>query len=131
MTFAYGNNPYKHIWTNAGGSAGQGTDSRFCPCRKRSPYMNSIIPFVGRDYYCESGGSIDYGFVLYPNDLLWDGQDCPGDEASCCTSPKMPWFIKTLNEIVSDYIELIMCGYNYHQIQFNGTPLDLVELYIK
>ena len=62
---------------------------------------------------------------------LWDGQDCPGREATCCTSPKMAWFIKTLNETVNDDIELIACGYDQGFIYFGGTPFDLVELYIK
>ena len=43
----------------------------------------------------------------------------------------MPWFVKTLNETVNDDIELSTCGDNDRQISFYGTPLDLVELYIK
>ena len=91
--------------------------------------MNYI--FVGNDYYCESG-SYDYDdWVLFPNDPLWDGQDCPGRKATCCISPKMPWFVKTLNETVAYDIELSTCGYNDRQIFMQGTPLDLVECYIK
>ena len=131
VTFAYSNNPRKHIWTYAGGGYEQGTNFLRCPCNNGSQYMNVTIPFVGNDYYCESGLSINQGSVLYPNDPLWDGQDCPGIEATCCTSPKMPWFVKMLDETVSDDIELITCGYNNGQIQVHGTPLDLVELYIK
>ena len=33
-------------------------------------------------------------FKLYPNDPLWDGQQCNGNEGPCCTNPKMPWFIR-------------------------------------
>ena len=131
VTFTYSNNPRKHIWTYAGGGYEQGTNLLRCPCNNGSEYMNVSIPFVGNDYYCESGLSINQGFVLYPNDPLWDGQDCRGIEATCCISPKMPWFVKTLNETVSDDIELIMCGYNNGQINVHGTLLDLVELYIK
>ena len=131
VTFTYSNNPRKHIWTYAGGGYEQGTNLLRCPCNNGSEYMNVGIPFVGNDYYCKSGLSINQGFVLYPNDPLWDGQECRGIEATCCISPKMPWFVKTLNETVSDDIELIMCGYNNGQINIRGTPLDLVELYIK
>ena len=91
VTFTYGNNSRRHIWTYAAGDYEQGTLSRFCPCNSDSQLVNYTIPFVGNDYYCESGSGATYsGFDLYPNDPLWDGQDCPGCEATCCTSPKMP-----------------------------------------
>ena len=94
--------------------------------------MNYTIPFVGNDYYCESGrDTYSNTSVLYSNDPLWDGQDCPEREATCCTSPKMPRFVKTVNETVSDDIDLSICGGNDRQITVWGTPLDLVELYIK
>ena len=94
--------------------------------------MNYTIPFIGNDYYCESGRDVTENvWDLYSIDPLWNGQGCPGHEATCCTSPKMPWFVKALNEIVNDNIDLITCGINDHQIHFNGTPLNLVELYIK
>ena len=28
--------------------------------------------------------------VLYPNNPLWDGEQCPGQESSCCTNPNTP-----------------------------------------
>ena len=132
ITLTYSNNPCKHIWTYAGGFNEQGTDSNHCPCNNGSQYMNYTIPFVGNDYYCESGrGDGKYGWILYPNDPLWDGKDCPGREATCCTSPKMPWFVKTLNETVNNDIELSTCSFNDRQVIVYGTPIDLVELYIK
>ena len=132
VTLTYSNNPRKHIWTYAGGWHEQGTDTDDCPCNNGSLYMNYTIPFVGNDYYCESGlRLVENQWVLYLNDPLWDGKDCLGREATCCTSPKMPWFIKTLNETVSDDIELSVCGYTYDQNYVHGTSLDLVELYIK
>ena len=131
VTLTYGNNPRKHAWTYAGGYKEQGTNSYRCPCNNGSQYMNYTIPFVGNDYYCESGTSTYTYKKLYSNDPLWDGQDCPGDEATCCTSSKMPWFIKTLNETANDDIELNVCGYDYASSTVGGTPFDLVEFYIK
>ena len=133
VTLTYGNNPRKHTWTYAGGNQEQGTGSNLCPCNNGSQYMNYSIPFVGNDYYCESGtntiGSIN---ELFLNDPLWDGQDCPGREATCCTSTKMPWFMKTLNETTNDDIELNACGSHYDYFTAGGgTPFDLVEFYIK
>ena len=130
VTLTYGDNPRKHIWTYVGGLLEQGTYSNRCPCNNDSQYMNYTIPFVGNDYYCESGTNTYNMFI--PNDPLWDGQDCPGDEATCCTSPKMPWFMKTLNETSNDDIELNVCG--QHQDYYfvgGGTPFDLIEFYIK
>ena len=34
-------------------------------------------------------------------------------KATCCTSLKMPWFVKTFNETVNDNIELNTCGLVY------------------
>ena len=130
VTFTYHSNPRKHIWTYAGGWHEQERYSYGCPCNIGSQYMNYTIPFVGNDYYCESGTNTYSGYELFPNDPLWDGQECPGREATCCTSPKMPWFVKTLNETVNDDIELSICGYS-DDSYIAGTPIDLVELYIK
>ena len=127
VVFTYSSNPRKHIWTYTTGVYEQTTYSESCPCNGRWTYVS----FIGNDYYCESGTSSDNGNVLYSNDPLWDGKDCPGREANCCTSPKLPWFVKTLNEIVSDNIELVACGYNGGPSYIAGAPIDLVELYIK
>ena len=94
--------------------------------------MNYTISFVGNDYYCESGRGVDEsGWILYFNNLLWDGEDCHGYMATCCTSPKKPWFVKALSETVNDDIELSIFDSNNRQIIVWGTTLDLVELYIK
>ena len=127
VTLTYGNNPRKHIWTYAGGTREQGTNYWNCPCNNGSEYTNYVIPFVGNDYYCESARGDQSTPQLFTNDPLWDGQDCHGREATCCTSPKMPWFVKTLHEAVKDDIELNICG----RSSGYGSPIDLVELYIK
>ena len=128
----------KHIWSYANAYTENTNGGAIsCPC---SIGNHSIIPpFVGNDYYCESGAPN----VLYPwdylffNDPLWDGQQCNSYEITCCTTPNMPWFIKTLNETVSDDIQLRVCGQGctnnncYQNFQYYDTPLDLIELYIK
>ena len=52
--------------------------------------------FVGDNYYCESAiplyvsGHIEiWQHILYINDILWDGQQCDGNQGPCCTNPKM------------------------------------------
>ena len=66
---------------------------------------------------------------LYYNDTLWDGQQCEGSEGPCCTNPSMPWFNKSLNETITDDIELRMCG--SEDSSSEDTPLDIVELYVR
>ena len=129
----------KHIWSYVNGWEedyySNGNSDVSCPCSTGNPF-NTTPPFVGNDYYCESGRfdnsyPVDYFFF---NDPLWDGQQCNSDESTCCTTPNMPWFIKTLNETVSNDIQLRVCGYgcaNNSCIYYYDTPLDFIELYIK
>ena len=126
----------KHIWSYVNGYEEHYVhDDLSCPCSIGNSF-NTTPPFVGNDYYCESG-RFDNSYpddYLFFNDPLWDGQQCNSDESTCCTTPNMPWFIKTLNETVSDDIQLRVCGYgcvNNSCSQYFDTPLDLIELYIK
>ena len=133
VTVTYGNKPRKHIWTYACGVAEDLIPNMFsCPCNSNS--IGTYAPsFVGSDYYCESGVPIYRGlpsdFTLYPDDPLWDGQQCNGSEGPCCINPKMPWFLKTLNETTTEDIELRVCGDEYPGDE--DTPLDIIELYVR
>ena len=116
----------KHIWTYAVGySLSQGITS--CPCNTDSAAQ--VPPYVGSDYYCETGnngvGTI-WGFL--PDDPLWDGQQCDGVEAPCCTRPNMPWFTKTLNETTTEDIQLRLC---FDEPPSNEeTLLQLITLFV-
>ena len=115
-----------HIWTYAAGFQENKITSASCPCNTGS--ANQVPPYVGSDYYCESGNNGGCSNVVFP-DVLWDGQQCGGLEAPCCTHPNMPWFIKTLNKNTTDNIELRACTTNNG---CHGTvPLFLIELYIR
>ena len=92
--------PRKHIWTYANGCNLLHSVASFnCPCNNGSGLV--LPPFVGSDYYCETG---DNRYINccnsnnLSNDTLWDGKQFPGEEAPCCSHPSMPWFSKTLNE---------------------------------
>ena len=122
-------NPRRHIWTYTAGSAGSaGTGYASCPCNNGNT-QSVIPPFVGNDYYCESGSWRNCYSTIYNNDVLWDGQQCPGVEATCCNLPNMPWFIKTLNETTTDDIELRACQSN--QGCEGSVPIFLIELYVR
>ena len=106
VSITYGSNPRKHVWTLAVGLVADNAHEHWCPCNTGN--TETIVPsFVSSDYYCESGiTSGNWNSVLSPDDPLWDGQQCGGLEGPCCTNPKMPWFIKTLNETATEDIEL-------------------------
>ena len=130
VSITYGSNPRKHVWTLGAGFHADRTNSYVYSCPCNTGNTKTTVPiFVGNDYYCESGvASGKLSSVLYPNDPLWDGQQCGGLEGPCCTNSKIPWFIKTLNETTNKDIELrIMAdeGTSNERI-----PLDIIELYI-
>ena len=121
-------NPRMHIWTYAAGVVELSPSTYSCPC---TGHGRSPPNFVGSDYYCESG--LDHlaqdPLRFYPNDTLWDGQDCGGDEHTCCDPPNLPWFCKELPEPTTDDLEVRICG---DQVLVDeDTPIDLVQLYIQ
>ena len=126
----------QHIWTFAAGLT-QDTDAILvdflCPCES-SHYNYSLPPFVGDEYFCESGLQTawldgDYYHTLYSNNTLWDGQNCISS-STCCQFNSPPWFTKTLNVSTTDDIELRLC--TVVEPSWSGdVALELVELYVK
>ena len=120
--------PRQHIWTFMGGlREGYITDYE-CPCNNGS--TTSVPSFIGNDYYCESANPLStWPHVFFPDDLLWDGEDCEGLEGPCCTGTCFPWFHKVLNSSTTDDIELRVCG--DQETDNEDTPINLYEIYIK
>ena len=86
----------------------------------------SAPPFVGDNYYCESGyNGTDQPSGLLTNDPLWDGAGCES-EGSCCSTA--PWFTVDLVNPTSDDIEVRICS-NFNNVE--DTPTHLLELYIQ
>ena len=129
VSITYGSAPRKHIWTYVAGPT-EGIESNYleasCPCSSGSSIASP--PFVGSDYYCESGSRyIPDPNQIFINDPLWDGQQCNSNEAACCsTNSTLPWFQKMLNTSVIEDIELRMCLAEFD----TDVPLELIELYI-
>ena len=123
--------PRQHIWTFATGvRENQMTPGTWnCPCDTTG--VVSIPPFVGEDYFCESGyvsGSGIPELTLHSNDILWDGRDCHST-STCCSLHNPPYFTKALNQTITDDLELRLClnrGASYDNI-----AVELVELYVK
>lgn len=106
--------PRSHIWTNI---AGPTEASTYNP-----------PPFVGNNYYCESGNSeagVTLG-VLYNTDPLWDGKQC---EVQCCNEGRSPpWFTVDLQHQTSDDIEVRIC---LNEGSSNEDVLiELLEIYV-
>ena len=122
-------NSRTHIWTFAAGLSetydGSNTD-HFCRCvTEQAPPPPS---FVGNNYFCESGLNTAYTgapFILYPDDPLWDGQNCVSD---CCQFNTPPYFTRTLPAPTSDDIELRICLVNSGSV--SDLPIDQVELHV-
>ena len=120
--------PRQHIWTLAAGHDETGTGSGRCPCNNGS--TASVPSFVGDDYFCESGtlSSPAIPYQLHPDDPLWDGEGCGGNEGPCCNAPGIPWFHKVLNLSTTDDIEVRVCA---DVGTTEDAPVSLYELYIK
>ena len=122
-----GNNTRRHLWTYAAGILENKSVSYNCPCNTGYSFDYYPPSLVGNHYYCESGNNQSYYVEkLYADDFLWVGENCNGLEVPCCTNKKMPWFHSVPT---SDNIELRVCS--DAGLPNEGTPLDIIELYIK
>ena len=120
-----------HIWTFASG-LGETYHGRLANhyCRCVLPSAPAPPAFIGNDYFCESGLNsawVDHReWIFYPDDPLWDGQNCT---SSCCQFNHPPYFTKTLPAPTSDSIELRLCI--RHPAHYEDVPIDQVEIYVK
>ena len=131
VSITYGN-PRKHIWTYAVGLSEDydyKQNNHFnCPCAK---YPGTTPPpYIGNDYYCESGNTGFYDLTsLHTNDPLWDGNKCPS-ENNCCNQPGMPWFFQQLPVKESaPSIEVRIC--NDQGFNDEGVAIEQLQLYIQ
>ena len=118
--------PRQHIWTFAAGlSEDLPTMVGACPCD--ASINITIPPFVGGDYFCESGvNSRLVYYRLYPDDPLWDGQGC-SSSSTCCSFNNPPYFTKQLPSPTSDPIEARLCRWKRR----DDSPVEFMELYVK
>ena len=124
----------QHIWTFAAGlTESEVNDTHFrtskCPCDE-SRNLNLVPGFVGDDYFCESGfhSAWNDNWQLFPNDVLWDGQNCTPD-STCCQLNNPPWFSKNLTSATTDNIELRICTSSAPR--YDDVPIELIELYVQ
>ena len=115
-----------HVYTYAAGVYETNSASS-CPCAGGT----NPSSFVGSDYYCESGnpGPNLISTLMYSSDVLWDRQQCGGDETMCCNPPDLPWFCKMFPNPISEDLEVRICtdqGFNDESM-----AIESFELYIQ
>ena len=107
VSITHGSTPRHHIWTLAAALDEVPDHSKWsCLCtnsKSHVRYTGLIPPFVGTDYYCETGSRVGETNKYYLEDPLWDGQEC-GRFSSCCEGSRKPWFCNELPTYVTDDI---------------------------
>ena len=120
--------PRQHVWTLAigvyerGDLAGAGVPD-VCPCH---PAVDSMAPpFVGNDYFCESGSDdVPADLEHHLDDPLWDGRQCFED--CCIGSP----FVKTLaNGPTTDPLEIRIC--NVADENSGNILVEKIKIYVQ
>lgn len=129
--------PKQHIWTFAAGitEPQYGSGVSTCPCGTSdfaAWQQNNPVPFVGSDYFCESGRNGGWSSIyltrFFPNDPLWDGKSCV-PSSTCCSYNNPPYFVKQLSKPTGDSIEVRLC--NHHPARNSDVPIELLELYVQ
>ena len=117
--------PRQHIWTFAAGvSETYFSNNDACPCDATIDITTP--PFVGGDYFCESGRPSRSVNGFYPDDPLWDGEGCSAS-STCCSFNSPPYFTKQLPSPTTDYIEARLCLLDSGE----DSPIEFIELYVQ
>ena len=74
VSITHGSGPRTHIWSYPAGVTTTRTDRFGCPCNTGSTV--TAPPYIGGNYYCESATTSISSGTFYPDDVLWDGQQC-------------------------------------------------------
>ncbi|XP_064406260.1 uncharacterized protein LOC135351229 [Halichondria panicea] len=131
VSLTHGRSPRQHLWTfvNAADETRTRSSRNACPCTRPGLNYNNVPPFIGQDYFCETGSRQTHSInKFYPDDPVWDGQGCGGN-STCCEFNNPPWFCKQLPQPTTDDIELRLCG--DENTNNEDTPLEIVEIFVQ
>ena len=122
--------PHKHIWTFAAAVHEHNSNLwDVCPCTNtRNTQRVTVPPFVGHDYFCDTGSENHYQHIFYPDDPLWDGEGC-GEYNTCCSWNTPPWFMKQLSSPTTDDIEMRLCSDQDRDDE--DITVETIELYVQ
>ena len=120
--------PRQHIWSFAAGLDEVGSvPQNNCPCTNSGGAVPP--PFVGNDYFCDTGSKQHYQLGhFYNEDPLWDGAGC-GPLNTCCSFNNPPWFHKLLPQPTTDDIEMRVCK-NYQRSD-EDIAIETIELLVQ
>lgn len=131
VSITRGQLPREHIWSLASGYDEKSILNWVCPCANMDVSQlesNRPPPFVGQNYFCESGTERFNGgdVVAYYDDPLWDGQGCSSRlQSTCCEHS--PYFSASLAQASCDDLEVRICC----NAEEEDVLVELVELYVK
>ena len=129
VSLTHGQSPRQHIWTFANALDEVHFQNSVCPCTKTDSTFTGVVPpFIGSDYFCDTGSRYYFANQWYTADPLWDGEGC-GGSSTCCGFNNPPWFCKDLPQSTTDDIELRLCGDG--DISDEDIGLEIVEIYVQ
>ncbi len=121
-----------HIWSFAAASTESASTNPTwqCPCSNINVTNFQTPPYVGNDYFCDSGNNGSDGDIslFFKEDPLWDGEGC-GPTSTCCSLHSPPWFCKALPQPTSDNLEIRLCTvyYSTHEDKI----ISLIDIYVR
>ena len=122
--------PRNHVWTFAAAlhEYNSHRDS-VCPCTNtRNNPPPDVPPFVGQDYFCDTGSENSFQHIIYGDDPLWDGAGC-GQFNTCCSFNSPPWFLKEISPPKNDDIEMRLCADQTRSDE--DITFETLELYVQ
>ena len=132
VSITYSSHPRQHIWTFAAAFDERPSNPRYsCPCVTsipRSRFTGRIPPFIGTDYYCETGSRTAVTDRYYLADPLWDGKGC-GNVSTCCEGTMKPWFLKMLQQPVSSNIEVRVC--TDQAVNNEDVVIEIISIFVQ
>lgn len=120
-----------HIWSFAAALSENEIIARVtCPCAYPSnTWPLSILPYVGENYFCDTGSEGPGATPRYYNeDPVWDGDGC-GASSSCCSFNNPPWFCTNLPSPTTDPLEARIC--TNAGIANENIAVTRVDLYVR
>ena len=91
-------------------------------------HTETVPPFIGQDYFCDTGSTYRWQHQFCHADSLWDGSGC-GSTSSCCSFNNPPWFCKQLPQPTSDDIEMRVCVNQENSNE--DVVIETVELFVQ
>ena len=127
VVLTHGQSPRQHIWTFAAAIGEQVIRPGNCPCiLPDHAEEGDVPPFIGQDYFCDTGNRGGIVHAFFSEDPLWDGQGCRSD-STCCEFNNPPWFCKQLPQPTTNDIELRICA----NLQDEDIPVEIIEIYVQ